>query len=142
MTMVGDHHETLRRIAVRDDSVVKSMQSDVVPSALDYRACGIAQIAALVAAGGSEPSYRRAVEIALLGGATPEELVAILLAVAAPVGIDRAVAAAPRLGLALGYDVSAAVDELPAAQASQVRTDAESRRKNYQALPPTEDRIA
>jgi len=111
---VSDYRMTLRRIAVRDDTVVEWMQSDHDgPSAeatLDYRACGLVRIAALIAAGGSVPSYRRAAELARLGGATPEEIVAVLAAVAPTVGVDRSVAEAPKLGLALGYDVDDALD--------------------------------
>jgi alkylhydroperoxidase/carboxymuconolactone decarboxylase family protein YurZ len=110
--LVRDTGETLRRIALRDESVAESMQAGM-PSELDYRAFGIAQIAALVATGGSPASYGRATGIAQLGGATDDELVAVLLAVAPILGIERSVAEAPKLGLALGYDVDAAVHEPP-----------------------------
>jgi len=96
----------LRRIAARDVSVVELVQAGV-PNELDYRACGIAQIAALIATGGSPAEYDRATAIARLGGATEDEIVAILVAVAPFSGIDRSVAEAPTLGSALGYDVEA-----------------------------------
>jgi len=105
---------TLRRIAVRDETIVEWMQSDhdgtSAVAKLDYRMCGLVQIAALIAAGGSVPSYRRAVELARLGGATPDEIVAVLAAVAPTIGVDRSVREAPKLGLALGYDVDEALD--------------------------------
>ena len=100
----------LRRIAVRDEAVVELMRSDDANPQLDYRVCGLVRVAALIAAGGAEPSYRWAVDVARLGGATPDEIVAVLVAVAPTVGVDRSVAAAANLGMALGYDVEAALD--------------------------------
>ena len=96
----------LRRIAARDVSVVELVQAGV-PNELDYRACGIAQIAALIGTGGSLASYGRATAIAQLGGATDDEIVAVLVAVAPIGGLDRSAAEVPALGLALGYDVEA-----------------------------------
>ena len=44
-------------------------------------------------------------------GATEEELVEILIAAAPTVGTALVVAAAPKLALAIGYDVEAALEE-------------------------------
>ena len=111
---MSDYRTTLRRIAVRDETIVEWMQAEhEVTSAvakLDYRVCGLVRIAALIAAGGSVPSYRRATDLARLGGATSDEIVAVLAAVAPTVGVDRSVAEAPKIALALGYDVDEALD--------------------------------
>jgi hypothetical protein len=111
---MASYQETLRKIALRDESIVQHMQSDHPPTAetarLDSRACGLVRIAALVTSGGSQPSYRQAAQLALLGGATETEIVAVLIAVAQTVGVDRSVMEAPKLGLALGYDVDAALE--------------------------------
>ena len=48
--------------------------------------------------------------MALAAGASVDEIVGTLVAVAPDVGIVRAVAAAPELALALGYDVYAAFE--------------------------------
>jgi len=45
------------------------------------------------------------VELADRAGATQDEIVAVLLAIAPAVGHARTVAVAPRLALARGYDV-------------------------------------
>jgi alkylhydroperoxidase/carboxymuconolactone decarboxylase family protein YurZ len=65
----------------------------------------LVHLAALLAAGGSTTSLRWAVELALEAGAKDEELVEVLGTVAAIVGSARVVAAAPRLALAIGYDI-------------------------------------
>jgi len=48
---------------------------------------------------------RWAVELALQAGAEDDEIVEVLATVAAVVGSARVVAAAPRLALAIGYDI-------------------------------------
>jgi alkylhydroperoxidase/carboxymuconolactone decarboxylase family protein YurZ len=50
------------------------------------------------------------VEAAFRAGASYDEIVGVLVAVLPIVGIARAVSAAPNLGLALGYDVSEALE--------------------------------
>jgi 4-carboxymuconolactone decarboxylase len=62
-------------------------------------------VAALLASGGSTTSLRWAVELALQAGAEDDEIVEVLVTVAAIVGSARVVAAAPRLALAIGYDI-------------------------------------
>ena len=54
----------------------------------------------------STPSSARA------AGATADEIVGTLVAVVSLTGVPRAVAAAPKLGLALGYDVDAVLEGL------------------------------
>lgn len=65
----------------------------------------LVHLAALLAAGGSTTSLRWAVELALRAGARDEEVVEVLATVAPTVGSARVVAAAPRLALAIGYDI-------------------------------------
>jgi alkylhydroperoxidase/carboxymuconolactone decarboxylase family protein YurZ len=65
----------------------------------------LVNVAGLLAAGGSTTSLRWAVELALEAGAADEEIVEVLAIVAAIVGSARIVAAAPRLALAIGYDI-------------------------------------
>jgi alkylhydroperoxidase/carboxymuconolactone decarboxylase family protein YurZ len=50
------------------------------------------------------------VERALAAGASEDEIVGLLIAVAPAVGLGRVVSAAPELGLALGYDVDSALE--------------------------------
>jgi alkylhydroperoxidase/carboxymuconolactone decarboxylase family protein YurZ len=62
-------------------------------------------LAALLAAGGSTTSLRWAVGLAARAGVEPDEVVEVLTSVAAVLGSARVVAAAPRLALAIGYDI-------------------------------------
>ena len=62
-------------------------------------------IAGLLAAGGSTTSLRWAVELALRAGARKDDIVEVLISVASIMGAVRVVAAAPRLALAIGYDI-------------------------------------
>ncbi len=62
------------------------------------------RLGALVALGAATPSLRRTVELARGAGATEEEIVGVLVAVAPTVGLARVVSAAPKLALAIGYD--------------------------------------
>ena len=55
-------------------------------------------------------SYQSSVELALAAGATVDEIVGCLIAVAPIIGLARVVSAAPELALALGYDVEAALE--------------------------------
>jgi hypothetical protein len=54
--------------------------------------------------------YNAGVEDALATGASLDEIVGILIAVAPAIGLGRVVSAAPELALALGYDVDAALE--------------------------------
>ena len=65
----------------------------------------LVHVAALLAAGACTTSLRWAVELASRAGAEDEEIVEVLVTTAAIVGSARVVAAAPRLALAIGYDI-------------------------------------
>ena len=97
----------LRRTALNDDAVVGSLAvdgGDMWP-ALDGRTHALVRLGALISLGASTTSYRCAVERAYAAGATEEEILGALSAVTPAAGLVRAVAAAPALALALGYDV-------------------------------------
>ena len=65
----------------------------------------LVHVAALLAAGACTTSLRWAVELASRAGADDDEIVEVLVTTAAIVGSARVVAAAPRLALAIGYDI-------------------------------------
>ncbi len=97
----------LRRAALNDDGVVEALaveNGDMWP-ALDERTHALVRLGALISLGASTTSYRCAVERAYAAGATEEDILGALSAVAPAAGLARAVAAAPGLALALGYDV-------------------------------------
>ncbi len=107
--------EILRRLAIRDDALIHQVlarreEERRAELALDPKAYGLVCVASLIAVDAGAPSYLWAVDAARAAGASDEELVACLMAVLPVVGAARVVCAAPKLGLALGYDVSAALE--------------------------------
>jgi 4-carboxymuconolactone decarboxylase len=111
---VEDYKLTLRRLALRDDLYIKAMlveeRASPVLSRLDPGAHALVRIAALIAVDAAPPSYMSAVSAALDAGLSMEQIVETLIAVMPTVGVARVVSAAPKLGLALGYDVSEAFE--------------------------------
>lgn len=81
---------------------------DVAP--LDCRTEALIRLAALIALDAPPSSYATVVEAALRAGARVEDLLAALLALADTVGSARIVSAAPRIALAAGFDVEAALE--------------------------------
>jgi alkylhydroperoxidase/carboxymuconolactone decarboxylase family protein YurZ len=111
-----EYHSTLRRLAVRDDKLItcalSSESGNRAASRLDPKTYAFVRLSAMIAVGASEYTLRPVVEAAQEAGATTEEIVGTLLAVMPVTGVPRAVAAAPAIGLAIGYDVLDAL-ELP-----------------------------
>jgi 4-carboxymuconolactone decarboxylase len=59
----------------------------------------------LVAVGGAVPSYGAQADAAVSAGASAPEIVDVLVGLIPIVGLPCVVAAAPKMALALGYDV-------------------------------------
>jgi alkylhydroperoxidase/carboxymuconolactone decarboxylase family protein YurZ len=102
--------ELLRRLAINDENVVRSAVGAAPPSLsgghdLDAKTYALVRLAALLSIGAATSSCRAAVELARAGGATDAEIVGVLVAVAPAVGGARVVGAAPRLALAIDFDV-------------------------------------
>jgi 4-carboxymuconolactone decarboxylase len=72
---------------------------------LDPRSYSLVKIAALVALDAPPASYMWQVSNALDAGATPNEIVGVLRAIAPQVGGPRCVAAAPEIMMALGLSL-------------------------------------
>jgi alkylhydroperoxidase/carboxymuconolactone decarboxylase family protein YurZ len=102
-----DYPERLRRLAINDDVLTTDdlHESVLGQLSLDAKTLALARVAALVAMGASEPSFGSQVDAAISAGATSSEIVDTLVGVIAVVGVPRAVAAAPKVALALGHDV-------------------------------------
>ena len=109
-----DYKLTLRRLALRDDLFINGLlaeeRASPVLSGLDCRAHALVRIATLIAVDAAPPSYMSAVSAGLDAGLSKKEIVGTLIAVMPTVGVARVVSAAPKLGLALGYDVSEAFE--------------------------------
>ena len=109
-----EYQERLRSLALNDESFVRSVlgmdQRAPPASRLDAKTHALVSLAALVSIGATSSAYCLRTEEALAAGASFDEIVGTLIAVAPEVGMGRVVSAAPDLGLALGYDVAAALE--------------------------------
>jgi len=114
MQAVSDYRRILRQLTIRDDAFVEGVMSseatNLARSGLDAKAHAMVRLAALVAMGAADPSYRQVVQAALEAGATVDEVVGTVVAVMPLTGVPRVVAAAPAVGLGLGYDVQEALE--------------------------------
>ena len=117
-----DYQERLRSMALSDDRFVASVlgmgQDTIDASGLDPKTHAMVRLAALLAVNAAPSSYNACAELALASGASHDEIVGILIAVAPSIGLGRVVSAAPDLALALGYDVDAALEAQPETDAS------------------------
>ena len=115
-SVVSDFECILRKLTVGDDRYIESIlvpdEGSAEAVGIDARAVALTRLGALISVGGEPPSYMSVVDEALAAGATVGEVVGTLIAVLPVVGSARVVAAAPSLGLALGYDVNAALEGL------------------------------
>jgi alkylhydroperoxidase/carboxymuconolactone decarboxylase family protein YurZ len=104
-----EHEELLRRLALNDEGTAEAALGTILGlpagSVLEAKTRALARVAALVAAESALTSYQWAADAALAAGASEEEVVDVLTAVAPIVGRARLATAAPQLALALGYDV-------------------------------------
>jgi 4-carboxymuconolactone decarboxylase len=110
-----DAEELLRRLALNDQNVVRSAVGADACSfgdgrELDAKTSALVRLAALLSLGAATSSCRAIVDAARGAGATDAEIVGVLVAVAPAVGSARLVGAAPRLALAIDYDVEDVVD--------------------------------
>jgi 4-carboxymuconolactone decarboxylase len=98
--------QTLRRLALNDERYLRSALADPgFSSDLDARTQALIRLGALLSIGASTVSLRRTVELAAAAGASDDEMLGVLLAIAPAVGHARVVGVAPHLGLALGYNL-------------------------------------
>jgi alkylhydroperoxidase/carboxymuconolactone decarboxylase family protein YurZ len=105
----------LRRLTIRDDSFIRGVLAAAedlgTAEPLDAKTCAVSRIASLIALDAASPSYLSPVDDARAAGATDAEIVGCLVGLMPVVGVPRVVSAAPKLALALGYDVAAALEE-------------------------------
>lgn len=114
----GTAESRLRRLASTRSSSSPSELDAPYASArsagLGSRTRELVRLAALVARGAPASSYRVTVDAAVEAGASVEDIVGTLLAVAPTVGLSRVVSSTAGLSLALGYDIDAALECLDA----------------------------
>jgi alkylhydroperoxidase/carboxymuconolactone decarboxylase family protein YurZ len=101
----------LRRLAINDEESVGMVLSNGAKltggPALGPKDDLLVRLGALLALGAATSSLRTTVEHALGAGATESEIVGVLIAIGPAVGLARVVASAPRLAVAIGYDIEA-----------------------------------
>lgn len=110
MPIVGaETHQTLSGVSAgKVDFLEDAMglrELDHQISGLDSRTFALVKIAALIALDAPPASYAWQVANALDDGATPEDILGVLKAVAPQVGGPKVVAAAPEIMLALGLSL-------------------------------------
>jgi 4-carboxymuconolactone decarboxylase len=103
----------LRRISIGDESSLRPEPTGAASprTALDERTTALARLASVIARDSALPAYQRGVQAALDAGASVDEIVALLVVLAQPVGTSAIITAAPKLAMALGYDVEAGLEE-------------------------------
>lgn len=113
---MAKHEEALRDLAMNDERFVENVLAmqltNIEASGLDPKTHALARLGALIALDAAPASYQWNVGMAFASGATVDEIVGVLIAVAPTVGLARAVSAAPELALAIGYDVDAALEAI------------------------------
>jgi alkylhydroperoxidase/carboxymuconolactone decarboxylase family protein YurZ len=111
---VQKHEITLCKIAIADDRYVEEVLSNdranLTASTLEAKAHALVRLGALIAIDAEAPAYMWTLEAARRAGASDDELVGCLLAALPTLGVARIVSAAPKLGLAMGFDVASALE--------------------------------
>ena len=104
--------DTLAKIAFRDERFIHSLgRVSGGGVELDEKTCELVKLATLIGIEGSLPSYVATIQAAQAAGASETEIVDTLVAVLPSAGVVRVSSAAPKLALALGYDLNPALRE-------------------------------
>jgi 4-carboxymuconolactone decarboxylase len=107
--ITAETHEALSGISSGDlkllDEAMGLREAELEGSGLDARTFGLAKIAALIALDAPPASYAWQVANVVDDGATAEDILGVLRAVAPQVGGPRVIAAAPEIMLALGLSL-------------------------------------
>lgn len=102
-----------RKLTLGDASLMTSLflaaggASDV----LDDRTAALVRLAALIAVDADTPAYQGEVSAAIAAGASPEQITDVLVVIARVTGSALVMSAAPKLALALGYDVDNGLED-------------------------------
>jgi 4-carboxymuconolactone decarboxylase len=110
---MDEYKQHLRRLAVHDEALLEAIATEggsFARGVIDERTTALVRVAATIAVDAAPSSFQHAVALALAAGATSDEIVAGLEAVTPVTGTARVVQCAPKVALALGYDVDAALE--------------------------------
>jgi 4-carboxymuconolactone decarboxylase len=102
-----------RRLTLGDDSLMTSLflAAGGTSEVLDDRTAALIRLAALIVADADTPAYQCEVRAAISAGASSEQITDVLLVIARVAGSAVVMSAAPKLALALGYDVDAGLED-------------------------------
>jgi len=103
--MVSKYTFRLRRLALNATDLLEE-ELALLDSHADHKAIALSRLGALVAIGGAEPSFDELVDAAMSAGASADDMVDVLIGLSPVIGLPRVVEAAPKLALALGYDLA------------------------------------
>ena len=114
--IIATHEASLRGLVLHDERCIQSMlgihlHNNEAPG-LDPRTQALVRLGGLVAMGAAPLSYHWAAEAALDAGATAEDVVNTLIAVAPISGLARVIAATSEIAMAIGYDLDQAFEGL------------------------------
>jgi alkylhydroperoxidase/carboxymuconolactone decarboxylase family protein YurZ len=110
---MDEYKQHLRRLAVHDDALLDALAvagGACTTPVIDEKTAALLRVAATIAVDAAPHSFQHAIALALAAGATSDEIVASLEAVTPVTGAARVVQCAPKVALALGYDVDAALE--------------------------------
>ena len=110
-----EYKQQLRRLAMHDDALLEEIAvkgSSFDAAVIDERTQALARSPRRSPSMRRASSFQHVVTHALAVGATVDEIVATLEAVTPVTGAARVVQCAPKVALALGYDVDAALEQL------------------------------
>ncbi len=107
MVVVGaDTHQTLSSLSVGDTDMLEKAiglrEVNREVTGLDGRTFALVKIAAIIALDAPPASYAWQIANAIEDGATPEDILGVLRAIAPQVGGPKVIAAAPEIMVALG----------------------------------------
>ena len=114
--IIATHEEGLRRLVLHDEGCIQSMLgihlSNNQAPGLDPKTQALIRLGGLVAMGAAPLSYQWAASAALDAGASAEDVVDALVAVAPISGLARVISAIPEVAIAIGYDIDQAFEAL------------------------------
>ena len=114
--VIATTEETLRRLVLHDERCIQSMLgihlNNNEAAGLEPKTQALVRLGGLVAMGAAPGSFHWAAEAALDAGASAEDVVGALVAVAPISGLARVISATPEVALAIGYDIDQAFEAL------------------------------
>ena len=102
-----------RRLTLGDDALMTALFSEAgrASDVLDPRTSSLIRLAALVAIDADIPAYQCEVREAVSSGVSPEQITGVLMVIARIAGSALVMSAAPKLALAMGYDVDGGLED-------------------------------